>query len=237
MLAKITAPDLPQDCIEAELLIVRHDDYKTEIDGRASAFAKFYNSGEAFIDKNHPLAHDIEDKITILQQRMELLVNIWNQRKLIYDTNLDVQIFKRDAQTLDSWMALREDLLRDGKVGDSILQVEELIRKHRDFEETVKAQQIKFEALKRLTLLEEAFEQQLKQEELARKAEKERIEQEKLEKRKRQERDRITQLRRQESGEREHRYSDIPGKIMPNSLDCCDYCYSFCMQNTSMDNI
>lgn len=89
--------------------------------------------------------------------------------------------------------------------------MEELIRKHRDFEETVKSQEDKFEALKRMTLLEEAFTQQLKQEELARKAEKERLEQEKLEKRKRQEMDRITQLRRQESGEKEPRYSEIPG--------------------------
>ncbi|XP_050313156.1 spectrin beta chain, non-erythrocytic 1 isoform X2 [Anthonomus grandis grandis] len=210
MLAKITAPDLPQDCAEAELLIERHKDYKTEIDSRTSAFTQFYNSGEEFIKKKHPLSHDIEDKITVLQQRIELLVNIWNQRKIIYDTNLDVQLFKREANTLENWLSLRENVLRDRKVGDSITQVEELIKKHRDFEETVKAQEEKFEALKRMTLLEEAFAQQLKQEELARKAEKERLEQEKLEKRKRQEMDRITQLRRQESGEREPRYSEIP---------------------------
>ncbi|XP_066150741.1 spectrin beta chain isoform X4 [Euwallacea fornicatus] len=207
MLAKITAPDLPQDCNEAELLIVRHKDYKSEIDSRLPVFTKFYQNGETFIEKNHPLANDIEDKITILQQRMELLINIWNQRKIIYDTNLDVQQFKREAQTLENWLVLREDILREGKVGESIPQVEELIRKHRDFEETVKSQEDKFEALKRLTLLEAAFADQLKQEELARKAEKERLELEKLEKRKRQEMDRITQMRKQESGDR---YSEIP---------------------------
>ncbi|CAG9768666.1 unnamed protein product [Ceutorhynchus assimilis] len=210
MLAKITAPDLPQDCSEAELLIVRHKDYKTEIDSRMRVFSQFYDNGNAFIEKNHPLAHDIEDKITVLQQRIELLINIWSQRNIIYETNLDVQLFKREANTLESWMVLREDLLRDGKVGDSISQVEDLIKKHRDFEETVKSQEDKFEALKRMTLLEEAFTQQLKQEQLARQAEKERLEQEKLEKRKRQEMDRITQLRRQESGDREPRYSEIP---------------------------
>ena len=91
------------------------------------------------------------------------------------------------------------------------LQVEDLIRKHSDFEETVKAQEDKFKALKRITLLEEAFTEQLRQEELARKAEKERLEYEKLEKRKRQEMARINELRRQESGDREARYSEIPG--------------------------
>lgn len=123
MLAKITAPDLPQDCSEAELLIVRHKDYKTEIDGRTPAFTRFYSNGNGFMDKNHPLSHDIEDKITVLQQRMELLINIWSQRNIIYETNLDVQLFKREANTLESWLALREDNLRDSKVGESILQV------------------------------------------------------------------------------------------------------------------
>ncbi|KAL1509008.1 hypothetical protein ABEB36_003816 [Hypothenemus hampei] len=219
MLAKITAPDLPQDCTEAELLIVRNKDYKTEIDSRIPVFSNFYSNGNSFIEKSHPLALDIEDKITILQQRMELLLNIWNQRKIIYDTNLDVQLFKREAQTLESWLILREDILRDSKVGESISQVEELIKKHRDFEETVKSQEDKFEALKRLTMLEETFAQQLKQEELARKAEKERLEQEKLEKRKRQERERFAQLRRQESGEREaqSRYSEIPEEQLNGS--------------------
>ncbi|ERL92196.1 hypothetical protein D910_09516 [Dendroctonus ponderosae] len=211
MLAKITAPDLPQDCSEAEHLILRHKDHKSEIDSRLPVFSQFYNNGNAFMTNSHPLSRDIEDKINILQQRMELLINIWHQRSIIYDTNLDVQLFKREANILESWLVLREDMLRDGKVGDSIQQVEELIRKHRDFEETVKAQQDKFEALKRMTILEESFAQQLKQEELARKAEKERLEQEKLEKRKREEMDRISKLRRQESGEREPRYSEIPG--------------------------
>ncbi|XP_030753943.1 spectrin beta chain, non-erythrocytic 2 isoform X2 [Sitophilus oryzae] len=212
MLAKITTPDLPQDYKEAENLIERHKEYKSEIESRYQVFTNFYSTGQAFIDKEHPLAQDIEDKILILQQRMELLSNIWNQRNVIYAMNLDVQTFKRDASTLENWLILRESILREGKVGDSILQVEDLIRKHQDFEETVKAQEDKFEALKRMTLLEEAFAQQLKQEELARRAEKERVEQERLEQRKRLERDRITKLRKQESGEVEPSYANVPGE-------------------------
>lgn len=123
MLAKITAPDLPQECSEAEHLILRHKDYKTEIDSRLAAFSQFYSNGNAFMAKSHPLSRDIEDKINILQQRMELLINIWHQRSIIYDTNLDVQLFKREANILESWLVLREDMLRDGKVGDSIQQV------------------------------------------------------------------------------------------------------------------
>ncbi|XP_076250387.1 spectrin beta chain, non-erythrocytic 5 kst isoform X4 [Rhynchophorus ferrugineus] len=201
MLAKITTPDLPQDYIEAALLIERHKEYKTEIESRHQVFSNFYATGQAFISKGHPLSTDIEDKIVILKQRMELLGNIWNQRDVIYDMNLDVQIFKRDATTLENWLILRESVIRDSKLGDSIPQVEELIRKHGDFEETIKAQEDKLEAINRITLLEKAFAQQLKQEELARINEKERLEQERFQQRKRLEMDRITKLRKQESGD------------------------------------
>lgn len=214
MLAKITAPDLPQDSTEAELLIEKHKEYKSEIDGRLPVLKQFYNSGNTFIKEKHYLSQEIEDKIKVLQQRMELLINIWDKRNIIYEQNLDVQLFKREANTLENWLIVREGILKDSKIGESIPQVEDLIRKHRDFEEAVKAQEDKFDALKRMTLVEEAFAQQLKHEALARKAEKERIDQERLEQRKRQEMARIAEMRRQESRERDSRYHDIPEDII-----------------------
>lgn len=128
MLAKITTPDLPQDYIEADLLIERHKEYKTEIESRHQVFSNFYATGQAFISKGHPLSTDIEDKIVILKQRMELLGNIWSQRNIIYNMNLDVQIFKRDATTLENWLILRESVLRDPKVGESIPQVIKMLK-------------------------------------------------------------------------------------------------------------
>ncbi|XP_028142929.1 spectrin beta chain, non-erythrocytic 1 isoform X1 [Diabrotica virgifera virgifera] len=199
MLAKITAPDLPQDCIEAELLLGRHKEYSTEIDGRLPVFQQFYETGQTFIKEGHSLSQEIEDKIKILKQKIDLLDNTWKKRNLIYEQNLDLQLFKRDANVLENWMAVREGTLKDGKVGDTISQVEEFIRKHRDFEETIKAQDSRFNALKRQTLLEDSFAQQKLQEARARKEEKERIEQEKLEQRKLKEKARINELRRQES--------------------------------------
>lgn len=199
MLAKITAPDLPQDCNEAELLLERHKEYNTEIEGRLPVFHHFYETGYAFIKEGHALSQEIEDKIKILQQKIDLLDNTWRKRNLIYQQNLDLQLFKREAATLENWMVVREGVLKDGKVGDTISQVEEFIRKHRDFEETIKAQEDRFNSLRRQTLLEEAFTNQKMQEALAMKAEKERLEQERLEQRKLIEKARYTELRRQES--------------------------------------
>ncbi|RZC41345.1 spectrin alpha chain, non-erythrocytic 1, partial [Asbolus verrucosus] len=198
MLAKITAPDLPNDCNEAELLIERHKEHHVEISAKSNVFKQFYDFGDKFIKEGHLFSTDIQDKIKILRQRMDLLNNVWEKRSVLYDHNLDVQLFKREANTLESWLAVREGTLKDGTIGESIVHVEDLIRKHRDFEEAIKAQEDKFEGLKRMTLIEDAFLLQREQEALARKAEKERQEQERLELRKRLEIQKITEKRRQE---------------------------------------
>lgn len=225
MIAKITAPDLPQDVIGAELLIERHKDRKVEIDARSDSFKLFIATGYHLINESHILSQDIEDKIRILKQRMSFLITTWERRSVIYDQNLDVQLFKREANLLENWLVVRESTLRDGKVGESIIQVEDLIRKHEDFEKTITSQEEKFEALKRITLVrllnikiktlnelslfkvEEAFAQQLLQEKQAREAERERLEQERFAQRKQQEMQRITELRRQES------YRERPGEL------------------------
>ncbi|XP_052120778.1 spectrin beta chain, non-erythrocytic 1 isoform X4 [Frankliniella occidentalis] len=202
MIAKVTAPDLAQDVPGAEALITRHSEHKAEIDTRSEAFDKFYTTGKQLIDQGHFLSDEIEDKISVLKQRRKVLNDTWYLRQTIYAQNLDTQMFKRDADQLENWLQSREATLHDPKLGESILQVEELIRKHEDFEKTIEAQEEKFNALNRVTLLEEAFRKQQQAEEAARLAERERVEKERVEARKRKEVQRITDERRREDERR-----------------------------------
>jgi hypothetical protein len=64
-----------------------------------------------------------------------------------------LQVFKREADLLENWIVSREPLLHDGKFGETIAQVEDLIRKHEDFEKTIEAQEDKFSALRRVTMV------------------------------------------------------------------------------------
>ena len=54
-------------------------------------------------------------------------------------------------------MSCREPILEDKNVGDSIDVVEELLRKHEDFEQTVYAQEERFNAIKRRTLVSNLY--------------------------------------------------------------------------------
>ncbi|KRT86320.1 hypothetical protein AMK59_2292 [Oryctes borbonicus] len=153
MIAKITAPDLPQDVTGAENLQERHKEYKVEIESRKGTFNQYIDSGNKLIKDGHILSQEIQDRINTLEHRMNYLNRTWDNRCQIYDINLDLQYFKREANLLDNWLSVREGTLRDGKLGDSIPHVEELIRKHDDFEMTIAAQEDKFNALTRLTMV------------------------------------------------------------------------------------
>ncbi|CAH1719477.1 unnamed protein product [Chironomus riparius] len=196
MLAKITAPELAKDVKGAELLIARIKEHQTEIDARNEAFNKFYKAGEKLIMEEHFLASEVEDKIKILEQRKKLLNNTLINRKNIYELNLDTRLFLRDVNMLEHWMDAREIQLKDKNLGESILHVEELIRKHEDFEKTIIAQEDKFNIIKRITMLEQLFKKQREEEESARLAEKERVEKERIEAMKQKEVKRITDERR-----------------------------------------
>lgn len=217
MVAKVTAPELARDVPGAEALIFRHNEYKAEIDTRNEAFEKFYKTGQELIGQGHFLAKEIEDKISVLQHRQQFLKDTWEQRRHIYEQNLDTQLFKREAETLENWIVSREPMLNDEKLGDSIPQVEELIRKHEDFEKTIEAQDERFNALHRITMLEEAFQKQQQAEMAARQAEKERIERARLEERKRKEVQRITEERKRE--EERRRLLDSPHRSVHDEVN------------------
>lgn len=153
MVAKVTSHELATDVMGAESLISRHNEYRAEINNHEDAFAKFYKTGQDLVKQGHFLGKEIEEKILILRQRNHVLKSTWERRKIIYEQNLDTQVFKRDAEMLENWIISREPMLSDEKLGDSIAQVDELIRKHEDFQKTIEAQEEKFLALKRITLV------------------------------------------------------------------------------------
>uniref|UniRef100_A0A2A4K9M3 PH domain-containing protein n=1 Tax=Heliothis virescens TaxID=7102 RepID=A0A2A4K9M3_HELVI len=198
-LARVTAPDLATDVSGAERLLARHQDIKVEIEAKEDAFQTLYSDGEKLVKEGHFMSNEIEDRMSILRSRRSHLDAAWSNRERIYTQHLDALVFKRDADALDNWITNRVPLVRDGKYGESVAQVEELINRHRDLEETIDAQRDKFNALKRITLVEQAFKEQRDEEEQARRRSAERQEAERLQQYRRREMERITEERRRET--------------------------------------
>jgi spectrin beta len=68
-------------------------------------------------------------QIEQLQIAFATLRDVWQDRKTLYDENLDVQLWKRDAGVLEAWLLERENLLGDDwKHADGVETVDDMIR-------------------------------------------------------------------------------------------------------------
>ena len=68
------------------------------------------------------------------------LLRAWVARKQLLDQCLDLQMFNREAEAAESWVAKREAFLATEELGDSLDAVEALIKKHEDMDKSLQAQ-------------------------------------------------------------------------------------------------
>ncbi|KAL4238363.1 Spectrin beta chain [Mactra antiquata] len=195
MMAIITALEFPRDLQGAEASMTRWKEHRAEVDSRKDAVNNFLQTGQAMIDDKHFLSDEIQAKTDDLNSAWKLLLATLEQTKVMCEQNLEAQLLKHEMEQLEGWMSVRDSQVKDGNYGDNITFVEELLRRQQDFEKTVDAQEEKFTAIKRATMLEQGV---LDKNRKQREAEEAKREKEKLEEMRRKEQSRIMDERRRE---------------------------------------
>lgn len=66
-----------------------------------------------FSRKVQSVGGHLEFQVNQLASAFDLLCDIWKERLALYEENLDVQKWKRDANVLDSWLNEKEELLSE----------------------------------------------------------------------------------------------------------------------------
>jgi len=84
--------------------------------------------------------------VTLANEKTGLL-DLWEERRVLYEQCMDLQLFNRDTEQADVWMTKQEAFLANDDLGDSLDSVESLMKKHDDFEKSLAAQEEKIKAL------------------------------------------------------------------------------------------
>lgn len=147
MKAVISADELAKDVAGAEALLERHQEHKGEIDAREDSFKQTTESGRNLLEREHYAAAEIQEKLAALENDKSSLLSLWEDRRILYEQCMDLQLFYRDTEQADTWMAKQEAFLANEDLGDSLDSVEALIKKHEDFEKSLAAQEEKIKAL------------------------------------------------------------------------------------------
>ncbi|XP_034520513.1 spectrin alpha chain, non-erythrocytic 1 isoform X1 [Ailuropoda melanoleuca] len=143
----VSSDELAKDVTGAEALLERHQEHRTEIDARAGTFQAFEQFGQQLLAHGHYASPEVKEKLDVLDRERAGLEKAWAQRRMMLDQCLELQLFHRDCEQAENWMAAREAFLNTEDKGDSLDSVEALIKKHEDFDKAINVQEEKIAAL------------------------------------------------------------------------------------------
>ena len=135
----ISSDELAKDVAGAEALLERLQEHQSEIEARKDAFAAFKVSGQSLIDNGISPA-EVGEKMAALESEYESLIQLREERRILYEQCMDLQLFYRDTEQAETWMTKHETFLLNEDLGDSLDSVEALLKKHDDFEKTLATQ-------------------------------------------------------------------------------------------------
>ncbi|EMP23884.1 Spectrin beta chain, brain 1, partial [Chelonia mydas] len=152
VIRQIEAQEKPRDVSSVELLMNNHQGIKAEIDARNDSFTTCIELGKSLLARKHYASEELK----LLYQVMQMLNFNCNIVLTIRIQNiiLEVHQFSRDASVAEAWLLGQEPYLSSREIGQSVDEVEKLIKRHEAFEKSAATWDERFSALERLTTLE-----------------------------------------------------------------------------------
>merc|ERR1712051_29822 len=154
LVRQMSTSEKPRDVSGVELLMNSHQNHKAEIDARESNFSECISLGKELLTRNHYASNEIKEKLVELTEQRNGMLHKWEERWEHLQLILEVYQFARDAAVAEAWLIAQDPYLKSDEFGQSIDEVENLIKKHEAFEKAAAAQKERFAALERLTTFE-----------------------------------------------------------------------------------
>nr|XP_034364151.1 spectrin beta chain, non-erythrocytic 1 isoform X3 [Arvicanthis niloticus] len=154
VIRQIEAQEKPRDVSSVELLMNNHQGIKAEIDARNDSFTACIELGKSLLARKHYASEEIKEKLLQLTEKRKEMIDKWEDRWEWLRLILEVHQFSRDASVAEAWLLGQEPYLSSREIGQSVDEVEKLIKRHEAFEKSAATWDERFSALERLTTLE-----------------------------------------------------------------------------------
>merc|ERR1719232_1107204 len=154
LMRQMKTSEKPRDVSGVELLMNNHQGHKAEIDAREDNFGDCISLGKELLGRSHYASNEIKEKLLELTNMRNEMLHRWEERWEHLQLILEVYQFARDAAVAEAWLMAQDPYLKSEELGQTIDEVENLIKKHEAFEKAAAAQEERFAALERLTTFE-----------------------------------------------------------------------------------
>ncbi|XGW05367.1 hypothetical protein V3C99_016045 [Haemonchus contortus] len=145
---KMTSYQQPKTSAEAEQLIAQHAERRAEIDGRQDELHVLHEEGQRLIAEQPEHKPEVQRAHKRVQNSEHQLRQTWEAEKASLQRMLEWLQWCDQASMCERWLADKENLLKQGDIGDAPDAVQMLIKSHDAFEETVRKQSEKLDNLK-----------------------------------------------------------------------------------------
>ncbi|MBN3270904.1 SPTB2 protein, partial [Polyodon spathula] len=157
IIRQIETQEKPRDVSSVELLMKYHQGIKAEMDARNRSFSACVDLGMALLARKHQASQEIKEKlIQLTEKKKEMLVK-WDDRWDWLRLLLEVCQFSRDASVAEAWLIAQEPYVASQDYGQTVAEVEKLLKRHEAFEKSTATWEERLAALERLTTVRKAM--------------------------------------------------------------------------------
>lgn len=136
---KIYTEKNAKDVETAKKLYKDHQDIKDDILTHEDEFRDVEKLGKKLLVRN-PERTEISERINKLTSELHIIHQAWAEKELTVNQCVELQIFNREADQIDASTSSHEQFLEYSNLGNSLDDVEALMKRHEDFLNTLFAQ-------------------------------------------------------------------------------------------------
>uniref|UniRef100_A0A3B3X0I2 Spectrin beta chain n=1 Tax=Poecilia mexicana TaxID=48701 RepID=A0A3B3X0I2_9TELE len=151
IIQQIETQEKPRDVSSVELLQKYHQGIRSEIETRSAKFTDCIDLGKSMLTRKHRDSAEIKEKLVQLMEKRQEMMFKWDDRWDWLRLLLEVCQFARDASVAEAWLIAQEPYVTSRDLGQSVDEVEKLLKRHEAFEKSTATWEERFSALERLT--------------------------------------------------------------------------------------
>ncbi|GCB78485.1 hypothetical protein scyTo_0017745, partial [Scyliorhinus torazame] len=154
IICQIGMGEKPRDVSSVEVLMNYHQSLRGEIEARHKKLSACIELGKTLLSSTNQAVEEIKEKLDKVVKKQHELMEKWEHHWEWLQQMLEVHQFAQEAVVAESWLSTQERLVSSSQLGNSVDEVEQLIKRHEAFRKAAAAWEERFSSLRRLTTLE-----------------------------------------------------------------------------------
>ncbi|TFK15040.1 acyl-coenzyme A thioesterase 1 [Platysternon megacephalum] len=147
MMREMKTEETIRDISTSSLRLTQHQQLLAEIEAREETYNRVAQLGQSLLQEEKIPSKEIQQKLQALLEEKANVYHQWEQKKEWLEKIHREQMFYRDQDHLEKILNSQEIYLKTSDLGNSVDEVERLIRKHEAFEKILTSQDEKVTSL------------------------------------------------------------------------------------------